>query len=248
MPRISVKSFPHALAIVAFLSLTGAASAQIPDKFTNLKVLPKNITKPELISVMRSFSMSLGVRCDHCHVDQDSPKRVDFASDEIKAKVIARGMMKMADELNAKTIPKTGVLHPAQVMCITCHRGVQKPQTLAALLDSTIAKDGVPAGIQKYKDTREKYYGSGAYDFRPGSLNAVADWLAKRKDVDGAISILQLSLENDPNSAETYAALGHLQETKGDKNAAIASYKKSLELDPENPRTQQALKAVQGGQ
>jgi len=155
----------------------------------------------------------------------------------------------MAGEINGKLVPKTGVERPTQVQCITCHRGVQDPQTLAALLDSTIVKDGVPAGIQKYKETREKYYGAGAYDFRPGSLNAVANWLAQqRKDLDGAIGIIQLSLENDPNSAETYATLGHLQEAKGDKSAAIASYKKSLELDPENPRVQQSLKAAQGGQ
>jgi tetratricopeptide (TPR) repeat protein len=245
--RLAARTLPLALGLAALLSLPAPAGAQIPDKFTNLKVLPKNISKQDLIAVMRGFSMSLGVRCDHCHVDQDNPKKVDFASDDKKPKEIARGMMRMVDEVNGKLIPKAGVEHPTQVMCVTCHRGVTDPQTLSAMIDSTIVKDGVPAGIQKYKETRDRYYGSGAYDFRPGQLSAVADWLAhSRSDVDGAISVIQLSLQFDPNSAPTYATLGHLQEAKGDKNAAIASYKKSLEIDPDDPRVQQALKQVQG--
>ena len=58
----------------AFLFLAFGASvalAQIPDKFTNLKVLPKDIAKRDLVETMRSFSMALGVTCQHCHVEKD---------------------------------------------------------------------------------------------------------------------------------------------------------------------------------
>src|SRR5258708_32455280 len=51
---------------LAALLLTGTpAAAQFPDKFTNLKVLPKDISKHEMESTMRSFAFALGVRCDH---------------------------------------------------------------------------------------------------------------------------------------------------------------------------------------
>ena len=70
------------LACLALLSWTGSASAQIPDKFTNLKVLPKKIAKDDLISTMRQFSIGLGVRCNHCHAQADTTKGrgLDYAS------------------------------------------------------------------------------------------------------------------------------------------------------------------------
>jgi thioredoxin reductase len=48
---------------------------QIPDKFTNLKVLPKDISKQELQSTMRGFAFALGVRCEHCHVEEKAPEK-----------------------------------------------------------------------------------------------------------------------------------------------------------------------------
>jgi hypothetical protein len=38
------------------------ALAQIPTKFTNLEVLPKDIPRAELIATMRGFAGALGVR------------------------------------------------------------------------------------------------------------------------------------------------------------------------------------------
>ena len=48
-----------------------AAAAQIPDAFKNLQFHPEDITKGQLISVMRNFSFALGVRCQYCHVGGD---------------------------------------------------------------------------------------------------------------------------------------------------------------------------------
>jgi photosynthetic reaction center cytochrome c subunit len=247
--RIPASSIPGVMVCLALL-LARTSAAQIPDKFTNLKVLPKNITKDRLISVMRGFSMGLGVRCEHCHVDDDTstPKRVDFASDEKKEKKIARVMMKMASEINGSLLPKTGIQSPAQVRCVTCHHGLPRPETLADAVEEAIQKGGVQAGQDKYRQLREKYYGSAAYDFRPLSLAQVAEWLAgERKDLDGAISVIQFSLGIDPNAAESYVSLGRMQEAKGDKPGAIASYKKALELQPENERVQQQLQQLESG-
>ena len=245
------RSLLGTLACLALLSWNGSASAQIPDKFTNLKILPKTIAKDDLVSTMRQFSVGLGVRCNYCHAQADSGKGkgLEFASDEKKEKGIARGMMKMVDTINKKLIPKAGVKSPVKVQCITCHHGVETPETLTDLLKRTVKKDGPDGAMQKYKELRGKYYGSGSYDFGPGSLSALAEWLARdRKDVDGAISIMRFSIDRDPLVADSYILLSTFQVTKGDKAAAIESLSHALELDPENRKAQDLLKGLQSGQ
>lgn len=78
-------------ALIIFLSAGSSASAQFPNKFTNLKVLAKEISKHEMESTTRSFAFALGVRCDHCHVEKKAPERaLDFAAelhpDDMRAK------------------------------------------------------------------------------------------------------------------------------------------------------------------
>ncbi len=250
--KLRIPSVPILVPAAGLLLLlvAGSASAQIPEKFTNLKVLPKNISHEQLLTVMRGFTSGLGVRCEHCHAEDASvkPPKTDFASDVKKEKKIARGMMRMASQINRSLLPKTGVQSPPEVMCVTCHHGLPEPRTLADVLETSITKGGVPAAQEAYKDLRLKYYGSGAYDFRPATLSSVADWVAhERKDPDGAIVLLQFSLGVDPNAADTYAALGRLQAEKGDKEGAVASYKKALELEPDNPRVQHELQQLEGG-
>ncbi len=102
---------------------------QLPDKFTNLQVLPKDIAKEQLVDTMRLFSQSLGVHCDHCH--EVSREKQDWASDKKDAKNAARNMMKMVHEINTDYMPKTGTLPGEKsgdkVNCWTCHRGAKEP-------------------------------------------------------------------------------------------------------------------------
>ena len=58
------------LCLVLFLLTAIPASAQIPDKFTNLQVLPKDTSKADLQSSMRKFAFALNVRCPYCHVEK----------------------------------------------------------------------------------------------------------------------------------------------------------------------------------
>src|SRR6476469_2174617 len=72
-------------------------------KYENLKVLPKNTTKKEMDSIMRHFSLSLGVRCNFCHVrGNDAQRNFNFASDSSKHKQTARSMFKMMNKINKK--------------------------------------------------------------------------------------------------------------------------------------------------
>jgi hypothetical protein len=42
----------------------------IPEKFTNLQVLPKDISRSDLVAMMKGFSGQTGTRCSHCHLGE----------------------------------------------------------------------------------------------------------------------------------------------------------------------------------
>jgi len=123
-------------AVVAVLALAFAAvpaPAQIPETFTNLQVLPSDIPREELVRVMRGFTGALGVRCNHCHVGPGPAtlEGFDFASDAKETKKVARVMMRMTREINTRLLPQTGRSPLTEVRCMTCHRGVAKPEAAA---------------------------------------------------------------------------------------------------------------------
>lgn len=76
------------IAALLLVLVATPASAQVPETFTNLQVLPETTTRPELIALMRSFSFALGVSCSNCHVTSDAPGGPpdEFASDAKPAK------------------------------------------------------------------------------------------------------------------------------------------------------------------
>ncbi len=100
-----------------------------PSEFKNLRVLPRNVSHDDLIGTMRGWSHSLGVECDHCHVEvkqADGRKRLDFVSDANPQKNTTRAMTLMTQRVNTDTIAglaKNG----ASVTCYTCHRGQVTP-------------------------------------------------------------------------------------------------------------------------
>lgn len=81
----------------------------IPDTFTNLQVLPKDIKKPDLLPIMKSFAITMNVRCSHCHAVPDDLSSGDFSSDEKPTKVAARKMLAAILE-----VPKKYPSAPAQ--------------------------------------------------------------------------------------------------------------------------------------
>lgn len=91
----------------------------------NLRVLPKDIPRPELIATMRRFNRSLGVKCDFCHVP--AGKELDFPSDANPHKNIARSMIRMTQSINANFISKLSTESDDRVTCYTCHRGEKHP-------------------------------------------------------------------------------------------------------------------------
>ncbi|MFQ5421507.1 MAG: c-type cytochrome, partial [Anaerolineae bacterium] len=128
--RLSI--FKNTVFAFFFIALsTSAAFGQIPDKFTNLQVLPEDISKQELIGNMRNFAIGLGVRCQFCHVGEEGQplSTFDFASDEKKTKKTARIMMQMVQNINGDHLEKiSGRTRSIQVNCVTCHHGQSKPR------------------------------------------------------------------------------------------------------------------------
>jgi len=227
------------IALTALIVLATAlpTAAQIPDEFTNLKMLPKDISKRELVNIMRNWAGALGVRCNFCHVAKDPTDLAsyDFASDDKDEKRASRVMMEMAGAINKTYLPKLEHEGDARVSCITCHHGVPEPQTIDNVVADIMKKDGLDEAVAKYRGLREEYYGRAAYDFSAGPLNALAERVAQEgKDVENAISIVKLNIEFNPDDAPSHLLLGQLYQAAGDKAAAIASIEKSLELDPEN--------------
>ena len=109
-------------------------------EFKNLQVLPRDLTRDQLITIMRSFNDGLGVRCDFCHVVTATEPRMqfDFPADTKEKKKAARVMIQTTMELNHTWIPRVktalGEVEPAgapeeiKVHCWTCHRGKSEPE------------------------------------------------------------------------------------------------------------------------
>jgi hypothetical protein len=238
------------LAVAAPLFVAAPAQAQIPDEFTNLEILPDDIGQRELVGIMRGFAGALGVRCTHCHVG-DTPgslEGVDFATDELEPKRVARAMLKMVSEINGSLIPTTGRENPLEVTCVTCHHGITKPQTLDAVLVATYDEGGADAAVAKYRELREQYYGSASYDFGMGTLAEVAQTLARGKqDLDAALTMARLNLEFFPQSGAAHFLEGQILVARGESEAGIESMERAIELEPENNFFKRALDQAKGG-
>ena len=88
--------------------------------YKNIQVF-KGILASELEPTMAFISGSLGVKCNHCHVNP-------FAKDDKPTKQTARQMIRMVFELNK------GSFNGAKaVSCYTCHRGKPQPVSVPAV-------------------------------------------------------------------------------------------------------------------
>jgi tetratricopeptide (TPR) repeat protein len=234
--------------LVALVFVT-PSHAQIPDTFTNLEVLPKDIQKPELVRIMREFSNALGVRCTHCHQGDNAMdlSKVDFASDERDAKRIARTMLRLTDQINESLHSEIVAVRPQtfEVTCFTCHHGNRVPETLERALVTELKAHGIDSTLAKYRDLRETYYGRAAYDFSEWSLISIAENLARdRERADAALALLHENLVYYPQSAGTYARTAETYLVVGDTTSAMINFDKALALAPDDPWLQRRVERL----
>ncbi len=116
--------------------LLGILAARAPEEekpvYKNLKVLSKKISDENMDFVMESFGVQLGVNCVFCHPSTKigNDFSIDYVTDKLENKRIARDMLRMTMQLNKKyfnikltrTMTNRGV-----IWCKTCHHGIPVP-------------------------------------------------------------------------------------------------------------------------
>jgi hypothetical protein len=85
------------------------------EAYKNIQVL-KGVPADQVIPAMQFMSASLGVECEHCHVEHA------FDKDDKKPKQTARKMMQMMFAIN-----KDSFNGHREVTCYSCHHGVADP-------------------------------------------------------------------------------------------------------------------------
>lgn len=239
-----------AFSFAVLIPLAGHAVAQgkfPPDSLVNTKVIPHSTPPIQLIGTMRNFTSDLGVRCQFCHVGEEGRPlaQFDFASDEKRTKLVARQMMLMVQEINRRvdSVPGHQPDDP-QVTCATCHRGVSKPMPLSAVIMAAANAGGADSATRVYRALRQRYFGSGAYDFGEGQLNTAAFRLGRANKFDDALALLKLNEEIFPNSSGMYVFRGNILLMKADTAGAERAYREAIRRDSTNAEAKGRLRDI----
>jgi len=239
----------------------------------NLQVLPKDTPPQNVMATMQAFTRALGVQCTFCHVQgavemltpeeaaaqaaqpgagrgrgrgRQSGPPMDFAADTKRQKQTARLMLRMVNDINRSLA--AGLRKPeseiTRVQCVTCHRGVTNPELLPDLLARTMLGKGEGAATALYRELRQKYPGTDAYDFNENVLVELArQSLASRKP-DDALAWLLLNVEFYPKSSASYLVLSQAHLVKNDREAAVKDLESALAVDPNNQQAWRELEKL----
>lgn len=239
------------IGLVASIGLPLVLSAQAgtfpPDSLVNTKVIPRSVPVTQVIGMMRNFTSDLGVRCQFCHAGQEGQplSQFNFVTDEKRTKVVARQMMLMVQEINRRvdTVPGHGPDDPT-VTCATCHRGVAKPMPLSAVIAQAGGAAGADSAIRAYRALRQRYYGSGSYDFGESQLNIAAFRLGRASKFPEALALLALNEEFFPTSSGMYVFKGNVLLMKADTGAAAEAYHEAIRRDSANAEARGRLRDI----
>jgi hypothetical protein len=123
------------IAVLAFMLafvILGVAAVSVPMRpERNLKVLPKDISDAKLDSIMKTYTVALGVECKFCHEPEKGfVIKTDYAADVNPMKENSRDMMRMVIDINSKYFYFDSTKRPEYlntVTCKTCHQGQPLP-------------------------------------------------------------------------------------------------------------------------
>jgi len=101
-------------------------------EYKNLQVLSRKISDKDMDFVMQSFSVNLGANCLFCHPGKQNGSEfsIDYVTDVLQNKRIARDMLRMTLKLNNKyfNTKMTGrMVTRGKIWCKTCHQGSPIP-------------------------------------------------------------------------------------------------------------------------
>jgi tetratricopeptide (TPR) repeat protein len=232
--------------VAALLAATPAAAQPQPPR--NLQYFPKDMAREQLVQRMREFSFALGVRCQYCHAGGDgvSLEGVVFASDDKPAKLKARAMLRMVDQLNSTILAQipARATPRVEITCATCHHGLPLPKSLQTTLLEVVERDGAAAAVARYRELRRDTMPLGRYNFGEWEINELARRLTEAGNTGAAIAILEMNAEFYPASAEIDFALGELHRQRGEREKAIARYESALGKRKEFPAAAARLKEL----
>jgi len=102
--------------------IAGKENRPAGEVFKNVKLM-KDVPAARFLKIMDTgFSRSLGVGCEHCHVEDR------WEADEKRPKRAAREMIGLVSEINEKLSQLQDIDNTdPSVNCTTCHRGFVKP-------------------------------------------------------------------------------------------------------------------------
>jgi hypothetical protein len=102
--------------------IAGKENRPAGEVFKNVQLL-KDVPAGRFLRIMDTgYAKSLGVGCDHCHVEER------WEADEKRAKRATREMIKLVRDINASLGQMQEIdTSDATVNCTTCHRGYVKP-------------------------------------------------------------------------------------------------------------------------
>jgi hypothetical protein len=232
--------------------LSSAAEAQAPgkwppDSLINTRIISRNTPPIQVWGQMRTISFSLGVACQFCHVgDPGAPlERIDYATDQKRTKLVARQMMRLVRDINAKldSIPDRPAPSVA-VNCMTCHRGVSRPIPLATVIAEAALAADADSAIRAYRALRDRYYGSDSYDFSEFSLNSAAFRVSREGKPDAALAMLRLNEQFHPRSSAISVVRGNVLLSRGDTTGAAASFREAIQRDSTNDEARGRLRAI----
>ena len=246
-------AFARRLAIVALAASSPLAAQQPPQ---NLKVLPKDIPRPELTAIMRGFTAALGVRCEYCHALRDgvTPEpgqpiqinQLNLPSDANPKKDKARFMLRMTDSLNRVVLASMPDRRdpPVAVNCMTCHRQNPVPTTIETVIADVYGKAGIDSAIARYRALRAADLVSGKYNFGEQPVSELARRLGEQGKHADAIRLLEMNQEFYPNSVTIDVQIAELQAAAGNRDAAIARLRTVLTKSPNHQGAQNALRRL----
>ena len=105
-----------AISVLLYAAVDGPRPAVAADG-KNLQVLPEDMSKSDIKSLMKTWTKALGVKCKACHTS-------DMAEDTAMKKK-ARDMVRMVESINGTYLKSA----KTKVDCATCHRGKKEPAT-----------------------------------------------------------------------------------------------------------------------
>jgi hypothetical protein len=231
------------VSMLTLLPLPIGAQPAADETYSNLRILPTDISPDSLQLVMSNFASALGVRCTFCHVRKRGKQF--FAADDKPQKVVAREMMQMTRDINAVLQPARGQ-EGTDVGCVTCHHGTVVPRTLQLEVMQVLESDGIDAATEHYRQLRAQYYGQAAYDFGENSLIDIAGNLSRNNDDYAAIEVLRLNAEFFPESSFTQIQLAGALHRIGAGQEAEMRLREALRIKPDSQYAKSQLQKLLG--